>query len=146
MGNEKGDSNVTDGGSIQVLPWGINQILVTACCSSATCYFLLEGATSHHAKPPLLLHSRVRHFSFNCPQEVRGKSHWFTLKLVNTNNYFCNLAEWSVRPDITQTVVKTLSLTSAVYFCSCRSLQNSYLDIPNRKSLSSSWSWQQSPV
>lgn len=111
-------------------------------------YLLLPPWRSHFTscKPPLLLHSRVRQFNFNCPQEVRGKSHCFTLKLVNTNNYFCNLAEWSVRPDITQTVVKTLSLISAVYFCSCRSLQNSYLDIPNRKSLSSSCSWQQSPV
>lgn len=30
-GNEK-NSNVTDCGSIQVLPWSIKQILVTACC------------------------------------------------------------------------------------------------------------------
>lgn len=48
MGNET-DSNVTDGSSSEVLPWDIKQILVTACCSLATGYFLLKGATSHHA-------------------------------------------------------------------------------------------------
>lgn len=96
---------MTDGGSIQVLPWGIKQKLFISW------------------KHPLLLHSKVRQFSFNCPQQVKGKSRCFTLKWVNTNNCFCNLAEWSVRPDITQTVVKTLLLISAVYICSCRSLR-----------------------
>lgn len=90
----------------------------------------IDSSLGH--KPPLLLHSRIMQFSFNCPQQVKGKSHCFTLKWMNTNNCFRNSAEWSVRPDIIQTVVKTLSLISAVYFCSCRSLRNSYLDISNR--------------
>lgn len=42
MRNEKGDSNVTDGGNIQVLPWGIKQIYVTAVNQLPVTFFLKE--------------------------------------------------------------------------------------------------------
>lgn len=103
---------------------------VTACCSSVTGYFLLKEATS--CKSPLLLHSRVRQFSFNCPQVVKlRENHCFTQKWVNTNNCFHIPAEW---PDLNHTVLMTLSPTSAE-FCSCTSPQDSYLHMSNRPSL-----------
>lgn len=133
MGKET-DSNVTDGSSSQVLPWDIKQILVTGCCSSATGYFLLKGATSHHAS--LLLHSRVRQFSFNCRQLVKlRENHCLTLKWVNIKNCFQIPAEWSVWPDRIQRALMALSPISAE-FSSCTSPQNSYLHMLNRPSLS----------
>lgn len=134
MGNET-ESNVTDGSSIQGLPWDIKQILVTACCSSHTGYFLLKGATSHHASHCWEAEEK-RHFSFNCPQVVKlRENHCFTQKWVNTNSCFHIPAEWSAWPDLTQTVLMALSPPSAE-FCSCTSPQNSHLHMPNRPPLS----------
>lgn len=99
--NGKWESNVRDGSSIQGLPWDIKQILVTACCSSQTGYFLLKGATSHHASHCWKAEEE-KHFSFNCPQVVKlRENHCFTQKWVNTNSCFHIPAEWSVWPDIT---------------------------------------------
>lgn len=99
--------------------------------------WLLPPQRSHFTScKSLLLHSTVRQFSFNCPQVVKQReNHCFTQKWVNTNNCFHIPAEWSVWPDITQTMLMALSPTSAE-FCSCTSPQNSHLHMPNTPSLS----------
>lgn len=131
-------SNTTDCSSIQVLPWDIIHNSDFGNCWLPISNCLLPPQRSHFTscKSPLLLHSRVRQFSFNCPQVVKQReNHCFTQKWVNTNNCFRIPAEWSVWPDITLTVLMALSPTSAE-FCSCTSPHNSHPHIPNRPSLS----------
>lgn len=107
-------------------------------CLLLISYWLFPPQRSHFTscKSPLLLHSRVRQFSFNHPQLVKLRgNHCFTLKWVNTNNCFQIPAQWSVWPDRIQTVFMALSPVSTE-FSSCISPQNSYLHMLNRPSLS----------
>lgn len=112
------------------------------------CYLLLPPWRSHFMalKIPLLLHGKVRQFTFNCPQQVKGKSHCFTLNWVNINTCSHTSAQWSVRPGPTQPLVTTLSPISAVHLLFVQKPTEQLPNIPNRKYLSWSCSWQQFPL
>lgn len=118
--------------------------LVTACCSSATRYFLLDRATLHYASLLFCFKAEQGSIVSIVFNRLREKSCCFTLKWVSINSCFHNSVAWSVRPDITDSIQHTTPYFSIVLLFMQKPMEQ--LSGHINQIISWSCSWQQFPV